>query len=799
MSLNVSAIGDGKAQVLQPHSVRALLASLISASSMLGIALVAFLLMQVSPKLGMVISPPALLLHSKVPAVLQTFLQPLDRTVLNAIGIEAVMFLHYLRSFIACFNALASSKPVSNDWLNMLSWTNLSTKDVRLYWFYTAMTPLTVAVVLYFLSRGLTQAIQLRRNALTAEVQVLAPQRRRMYSVVVTNVPPQWDSDQVRACYSRWDHHIERVDRFSTDLLSPGGEVAQLHSIVRQIESSETSFINLMLRQFRHLKASDFRQHLMHEMDQRYSDANGAAGNHFGEKCASVVDLYSRLQRLTSSLLRRQSAPLRPDAHVSMLLTLNDYCAARAIADYPQSSEVSRLRARFLGASAADMVFANLGYTWGRHEAGRSLVRIVAAVLILGWTFPMAMVGGFSQLSVLLQLLPGQPLRHTPGWLVAAVQGLAPSVATSLLLSLFPWLLRRLLQLAKYPTHSQLQQATYQLYFCFLFLHLFLTASISSGLVPTAFAILNGGVTVVPRILAANLPLAGNYYLSYLLIQCTHMAASTLFRPLALFKLYQASRGGWTPRERMELMKDLFYWVRWGEIYPFYNVSFACATTTADLICPALTYALLTPFILPIATVTFGVTYVCFHHLLRDVSRVEAETRGQLYLRASFGLFWAIYTQQATIIGLFILKFDVRHKAHDLGQLTILLLTLFFSVQYHLSLKRLYGPLMRHQEGTISEPVHEGAFPDPLSDSDCVSSTDESTSIDQFLHCQAPVIWLPRDPAGISYGCGSGWDAVELTPSIHDTRDTIESMTSYDVPSFLEKAWVFGITILVVD
>ncbi|KAK5082555.1 sporulation-specific protein 75 [Exophiala xenobiotica] len=594
MSLNVSAIGDGKAQVLQPHSVRALLASLVSASSILGIALVAFLLTRVSPKLAIVVRPrqhrarysPRALLHSTVLAVLQTLLQPVERTISDAIGIEAVMFLHYLRSLcllfgclaiwvtpsIACFNALATSKPASNDWLNMLSWTNLSTKDARLYWFYAVMTPLTVTIVLYFLSRGLTQAIQLRRNALTAEVQVLAPQRRRMYSVVVTNVPPQWDSDQVRACYSRWDHHIERIDRFSTDLLSPGGEVAQLHSIVRQIESSETSFINRMLRQFRHLKATDFRQHLMHEMDQRYSDANGAAGNHFGEKCASVVDLYSRLQRLTSSLLRRQSAPLRPDAHVSMLLTLNDYCAARAIADYPQSSEVSKLRARFLGASAADMVFANLGYTWGPHEAGRSLVRIVAAVLILGWTFPMAMVGGVSQLSVLLQLLPGQPLRHSPGWLVAAVQGLAPSVATSLLLSLFPWLLRRLLQLAKYPTHSQLQLAAYQLYFCFLFLHLFLTASISSGLVPTAFAVLNSGVTEVPRILAANLPLAGNYYLSYLLIQCMHMAASALFRPLALFKLYQASHGDWTLRGRMELMKDLLYRVRWGEIYPFYNV-----------------------------------------------------------------------------------------------------------------------------------------------------------------------------------------------------------------------------------
>ncbi|KAK5072291.1 hypothetical protein LTR70_010633 [Exophiala xenobiotica] len=156
MSLNVSAIGDGKAQVLQPHSVRALLASLVSASSILAMALVAFLLVRVSPKLAIVIrhrqhlardAPPALL-RSKALVVLRTMLQPLDCTVLDAVGIEAVMFLHYLRSLcllfgclaiwvtpsIACFNALAASKPASNDWLNMLSWANLSTKDARLYW-----------------------------------------------------------------------------------------------------------------------------------------------------------------------------------------------------------------------------------------------------------------------------------------------------------------------------------------------------------------------------------------------------------------------------------------------------------------------------------------------------------------------------------------------------------------------------------------------------------------------------------------------------------------------------------------
>ena len=55
MSLNVSAIHNGKAQELQPQSVRALLASLVSASGVFGGTLVMYCLMRLSPKLAVVL------------------------------------------------------------------------------------------------------------------------------------------------------------------------------------------------------------------------------------------------------------------------------------------------------------------------------------------------------------------------------------------------------------------------------------------------------------------------------------------------------------------------------------------------------------------------------------------------------------------------------------------------------------------------------------------------------------------------------------------------------------------------
>ncbi|KAK5309018.1 hypothetical protein LTR70_010672, partial [Exophiala xenobiotica] len=152
MSLNVSAIHNGKAQELQPQSVRALLASLVSASSVFGGTLVMHCLMRLSPKLAVVFSPRQLLFRrSQLPppprsalAVLRSLMEWPHHTLSTDLGLEAVMFLHYLRSLcllcgslvlwvtpsMACFNAFVSRRPRSTDWLNRLSWTNLPTQDV---------------------------------------------------------------------------------------------------------------------------------------------------------------------------------------------------------------------------------------------------------------------------------------------------------------------------------------------------------------------------------------------------------------------------------------------------------------------------------------------------------------------------------------------------------------------------------------------------------------------------------------------------------------------------------------------
>lgn len=54
MAFNVSSVAGGRAQVLQPHSLQALLSSVYSASGLLAVAILSFLLMHWVPWLTVV-------------------------------------------------------------------------------------------------------------------------------------------------------------------------------------------------------------------------------------------------------------------------------------------------------------------------------------------------------------------------------------------------------------------------------------------------------------------------------------------------------------------------------------------------------------------------------------------------------------------------------------------------------------------------------------------------------------------------------------------------------------------------
>lgn len=504
-----------------------------------------------------------------------------DSSSLQECGVEALLFLHYLRSLfilfglstilitpsIASFNYFAATHPVSTDWLNRLSWSNLPTKDTKLYWLYAMLLPLMVALVLYVLTQNIARAVELRGQALFHRDDGLS--RGRRFFVALTNIPRDWDLERVQHYYSEWR---DRIDHIRHIPVHASRRPAKLAWLIRLIERRETAFIAEMVRRSGTMDERGFQHFLLTCLQKRYSSGTGRRWTWPGNDIAPMPVLYQRFTELVTSMSGGVGAPESSTNLGCVLMALKDYRWARILTDFPPSIDGPQCHARFLGSSAADIIVANLGRDGNWAELRRSLVQILTFILAISWTFPMAMVGGLSQISVFIQLVPSLSRWKWPSWLLGVVQGVVPSLVTSILMWLFPRLLQVIMDRAGYLTHTDMELYTQQVYFAFLFVQLFLNPSISSGLVPIAFAVLDNGVTEVPRILAQNLPLAGNYYLSYLLVQAILLVVSVLLRPLALVNLYRASRGTRTPREQVGILWNLFLPVRWGELYPFYSV-----------------------------------------------------------------------------------------------------------------------------------------------------------------------------------------------------------------------------------
>ena len=160
------------------------------------------------------------------------------------------------------------------------------------------------------------------------------------------------------------------------------------------------------------------------------------------------------------------------------------------------------------------------------------------------------------------------------------------------------------------------------------------------------------------------------------------------------------------------------------------------------------------PLILPIAAITCGALRLCFRYVLLYTARITVDTGGRLYFRAIFDLYWGIITMELTILGLFLLKIDPSSLRDDLGQISILLLTIFCTVQYQQSIKSFYKPLIRHDEAVrceglapLSNVTEQYSQPDV---GQKYRTTTRTVKECYTLEGRDLEIWLPKDVDGVS-------------------------------------------------
>lgn len=158
-----------------------------------------------------------------------------------------------------------------------------------------------------------------------------------------------------------------------------------------------------------------------------------------------------------------------------------------------------------------------------RSRTSRTAINIFMAILSFALSCIFALPVTFSaSLSQIQDLTKNISWLHwvsrVPPRALEYIQGAAPQLFVGIVVALVPSILIYLSSWHCHVTSAKVEIAYYRYYSAFLFLQAFLLVGLSSSLVVTLSEVLTQP-SAIPRVLALNLPKAGNYFISFLTLQ----------------------------------------------------------------------------------------------------------------------------------------------------------------------------------------------------------------------------------------------------------------------------------------
>lgn len=224
---------------------------------------------------------------------------------------------------------------------------------------------------------------------------------------------------------------------------------------------------------------------------------------------------------------------------------------------------------RVVGLQPGEVIWSNLGITWKTRTIRNIISIAVVVATIIFWSIPVAVVGSISNVNFLAEKVPFLAwILDIPTIILGVITGLLPSVALAILMSLLPPFLRFMAKFSGKATLSLVELRCHESYFWFQVIQVFLVTTMTSAASKAVPAILEGGVTKIPTLLAQSLPASSNFYISYFILQGLAFASGALLQiaGLILFHLLGKILDS-TPRKMYQRWSQLSS-LGWGTVFP---------------------------------------------------------------------------------------------------------------------------------------------------------------------------------------------------------------------------------------
>ncbi|KAK6957812.1 hypothetical protein Daesc_000601 [Daldinia eschscholtzii] len=348
---------------------------------------------------------------------------------------------------------------------------------------------------------------------------------------------------------------------------------------------------------------------------------------------------------------------------------------------------------KYIGITPGEVVWSALKVSWWQRIVRRFAVLAFITALIIFWAIPVAVVGVISNVTYLSSISFLQWIRSIPDVVLGFIQGLLPSIALSILMSLVPVIMRLCAKLSGEPSLSRVELFTQNAYFFFQLIQGFLVITLASSATAVGKQIADNPGSVT-SILAENLPKASNFYISYFIVQGLGVASSVLSQVagFVIFTIMYKFLAG-TPRALYTKWANLSA-ISWGSVLPVYT----------NIAVISITYAAIAPLVLGFATIGLSLFYLAWRYNVFFVTDTQVDTRGLIYPRALKQLFSGIYIAELCMIGIFATSVAI-------GPLVLMVAFLVFTILFHITLNNAIDPLLYNLPRTLGVEEESRSLP----------------------------------------------------------------------------------------
>jgi len=289
-----------------------------------------------------------------------------------------------------------------------------------------------------------------------------------------------------------------------------------------------------------------------------------------GKKVDTINWARSEIERLTPEIEELQAKHRAGDVKLVSSVFVEFYQQSDAQAAYQSVAHNLPLHMspRYIGLDPTQVIWANLRIKWWERLIRYSATLAFVIALIIFWAIPTAVVGAISNINLLEDKVHFlRFINNLPSVLLGLITGLLPTVLMSVLIALVPIILRMMAKWSGASSLAEVELIVQNWFFGFQVVQVFLVVTIASAATSVVTKIIQNPSSAA-TLLSQKIPKASNFYIAYIVLQGLSFSSGALLQLAGLIvgKILGKFLDK-TPRKMYSRWSSLAG-LGWGTVYP---------------------------------------------------------------------------------------------------------------------------------------------------------------------------------------------------------------------------------------